>query len=94
MRVMMSTAPEYPALVSARLRALMAFQRKTTGDLAALLGVGQRAARRRMTGAAAISLEELPVIADWLGVSLSDLARDEAGIELGVPVKVPLGVVS
>ena len=54
--------------VAARVRALMAAQRKTTKDLAVLLSVSDRAAQRRRHGELEFSLSELEKVGTWLQV--------------------------
>lgn len=67
-------------VVAGNLRAEMARQKLSGVDLAALLKCSQQSASRRVTGAQAIDLDELPLIADWLGVNLFDLVttREQA----------------
>ncbi|HEY0889595.1 MAG TPA: helix-turn-helix domain-containing protein [Nocardioides sp.] len=59
--------------VAAEIRAEMARQRKTGVDLARLLQCSQQSASRRLNGGLGLDLDELPVIADWLGVPLVNL---------------------
>jgi transcriptional regulator with XRE-family HTH domain len=66
--------------VAANIRAEMAAQRKTAVDLAEAIHTGHRAAIRRWNGTQEISLNEVDVIARWLGVTRSSLmaAREVA----------------
>lgn len=63
-------------IVAGNLRAEMARQKLGGVDLAALLKCSQQSASRRVTGVQAIDLDELPRIAEWLGVSVFDLVTD------------------
>lgn len=51
----------------------MARQRRTGVELAAVLKCSQQSASRRINGGQGLDLDELPVIADWLGVNVMDL---------------------
>lgn len=51
----------------------MARQRKTGIELASLLNLSQQSASRRMNGETDIDLDELEVIAGWLGVNVPAL---------------------
>lgn len=51
----------------------MARQKRTGVELAAVLQCSQQAASRRITGEKGIDLDELPVIAEWLGINVTDL---------------------
>lgn len=53
---------------AAELRAEMARQRYTSSDLAGVLSLSQTSAHRRMTGDAGLDLDEIALIADWLGI--------------------------
>ncbi|WAC65151.1 hypothetical protein OVA14_07055 [Agrococcus sp. SL85] len=60
--------------VAAAVRAHMGWQRKSVADLAKVLGLGAKAARRRYNGAQEFSLYEVERLADWLEVDKYDLA--------------------
>jgi len=68
-------------VAAAELRAEMARQKRTGVELGAVLNCSQQSASRRITGEKAIELDELPLIAEWLGISVIDLLmpRDRAG---------------
>lgn len=59
--------------VAAELRAEMARQKRTGVDLAAALKCSQQSASRRLNGGQGLDLDELPVIAEWLGIDVMDL---------------------
>lgn len=59
--------------VAAELRAEMARQKRTGIELATVLKCSQQSASRRLNGGQGLDLDELPVIAEWLGVSVFDL---------------------
>ena len=59
--------------VAAEIRAEMARQRKTGIELASLLDLSQQSASRRVNGETDIDLDELEVIAGWLGVDVPAL---------------------
>jgi len=48
----------------------MARQRKTSIELAEVWGCSQSSASRRMTGEVGMTLDDIALVADWLGVSL------------------------
>lgn len=58
----------YRHYAAAELRAEMARQRYSSGDLAEALSLSQTSAHRRMTGDAGLDLDEIALVADWLGV--------------------------
>lgn len=60
-------------IAAGNLRAEMARQKLTGVDLADLLKCSQQSASRRITGAQGLDLDELPVVADWLGTSIAAL---------------------
>lgn len=51
----------------------MARQKRTGVELAAVLQCSQQSASRRLSGGAGLDLDELPLIAEWLGISVLDL---------------------
>lgn len=59
--------------VAAEVRAYLARQRKTQGDVAALLGLSQQSVSRRMSGVIPFDVEELHKIAVFLGVPVAAL---------------------
>lgn len=63
--------------VAAGLRANMARNKRTGVELATVLRCSQQTASRKMNGKG-IDLDELPVIADWLGCTVVDLIRGAA----------------
>lgn len=60
--------------VAAAVRSQMGWQHKGVSDLARVLGLGQRAAKRRYDGVLEFSLAEIERIAEWLGIDKLDLA--------------------
>ena len=72
-----------PQRVAAELRAEMGWQQKSVRELATVLDVEYRSAKARYDGVRELPLDELPVIAAWLGISVSQLTtgrrdRDKA----------------
>ena len=61
------------AMIAAEVRAEMARQNRTQRDLAERLGITQPSVQLRLSGQRPFRAEELPVIADWLGVPASQL---------------------
>jgi len=61
------------------IRAEMARKRKTQAGLAAVLGIAQSGASDRLRGIVPITVNELYVIADWLGVSPATFLVDPSG---------------
>lgn len=68
------------ARVAAQIRALMAARRKTSADLAEVLGISQSSASRRMHGDGLFTLDQLEETADWLGVPLTDIIIPVPGL--------------
>lgn len=60
--------------VAATVRAHMGWQRFSVAELASVLGLQQRAAKRRYDGEQDYSLAELERVAEWLDVSKEELA--------------------
>jgi transcriptional regulator with XRE-family HTH domain len=54
-------------------RGKLAQQLKVQTDVAAVLGLSQKAVSRRLIGTVSFSARELHVLADWLGVSPAEL---------------------
>lgn len=69
----MARTEELPKRVAVNVRAEMAAQRRNAVELARVLGIGHRAALRRVNGEQEFSLGELSKTAEWLGVSVSSL---------------------
>lgn len=63
----------YAEALGAEVRAALARQRKTQADLAAALGVTPATAARRLDGTSPFDVRELAIVANWLGVAISDL---------------------
>ncbi|GAA0189641.1 hypothetical protein GCM10008944_01250 [Cytobacillus oceanisediminis] len=59
--------------VASEVRAHMARQRKTQGDLAQALGIGEHTAGRRLRAEIPFDVIELEQIALWLDVPVADL---------------------
>lgn len=70
----MTTPTNLGERVAATVRAHMGWQRRSVADLARVLGLGHRAAKRRYDGTLALSLHEIEQIAAWLDVDKHDLA--------------------
>ncbi|QYM63430.1 MULTISPECIES: hypothetical protein [unclassified Microbacterium] len=62
-----------PQRVAAEVRAEMGWQKKPVRELAEVLDVVYRGAKQRYDGDREYQLDELPKIAEWLGVSVSQL---------------------
>ncbi|QUW18857.1 hypothetical protein [Agrococcus sp. Marseille-Q4369] len=60
--------------VAATVRAHMGWRRLPVSELARVLGLGQRAAKRRYDGVRDFSLTELERVAEWLDIDREDLA--------------------
>lgn len=60
------------------LRAEMARRRYTSTDLGTVLGISQQSASRRMTGEMGLNLDEVALIADWLGIDPTRLIQAAA----------------
>ena len=63
---------------AAEIRALMAAKRKTTSDLAAILGVSRSTASRRLSGNITLDFQEVETIAHWLEVPYERLVTPPA----------------
>lgn len=64
----MSSTNPVRAAAAGVIRAEMARRRLTSTDLASALNCSQSSASRRMTGEVGLSLDEVAVIAEWLGI--------------------------
>lgn len=51
----------------------MARQQRTGVELASVLNCSQQSASRRLNGGQGLDLDELPLIAEWLGINVIDL---------------------
>lgn len=71
----MSSGSGFSGQVVAAIRAEMGWRNLATRDLAAALRISPRAAARRLSGDVDISLNELSVIATWLGIAITDLVE-------------------
>lgn len=69
----MSTRQGLRQRVAAEIRAEMARQRRTGTELAKVIGCSQQSASRRINGGRGLDLDDLPLIAEWLGVDMADL---------------------
>lgn len=65
---------EYAELVAGNVRAEMARQEFSATDLAEVLNLTPTTVRKRMKGVSTFRAKEISAVADWLGVSVSDLA--------------------
>lgn len=75
-------ASSYSERVAGEVRAEMARQRRTQGDIAAALGWSQQFLSRRLTGDQPFALDEIEALASELGVPITQFsapfAREEA----------------
>lgn len=62
-----------PQRVAAEVRAEMGWQKKPIRELAEVLETPYRSAKQRYDGEREYQLDELPKIAEWLGVSVTQL---------------------
>ena len=67
------TPTDYCAAVAAEVRAEMARQRRTQGELAAALRITAPTAARRLDGSVPFDVRELMTVAVWLGVPVTQL---------------------
>lgn len=58
----------------------MARQKRTGVELAAVIKCSQQTASRRLVDGQGLDLDELPVIAEWLGVSVLSLIGSRSGL--------------
>lgn len=65
----MSSPLSIRQVVAAEVRAEMGRQRKTGVELATVLGISQQSASRRLRGETGLDLDEVAVVAEWLGVA-------------------------
>ncbi|MGA6128815.1 MULTISPECIES: helix-turn-helix domain-containing protein [unclassified Microbacterium] len=61
--------------IAGDLRAEMARQKRTGGELAEVLGISAHTAGRRLKGDIPFDVIELAAACDWLGISLVDVVR-------------------
>lgn len=68
-------APELtlPQRVAAEIRSEMGWQNKRIPELASALNIESRAAKARYDGTREYTLDEIPTVAAWLGVSVTQL---------------------
>jgi hypothetical protein len=72
---------ELSPLVAREMRAEMARQRKTVSDLAVALGLRDpKSARARYDGSKSMTISEVEVVADWLGIRRSQLLDVEVEV--------------
>lgn len=69
----MSTSQSLRERVAAEVRAEMARQKLTGVGLARVLNCSQQSASRRLIDGKGLALDDLPLIADWLGLTVVDL---------------------
>lgn len=67
---------------AAQIRAFMAARRRTSADLAVKLGVSAPTVNKKLHGDAAspFNLDEIQVIADWLGVPIAHIIDPVQGL--------------
>jgi hypothetical protein len=78
---MQTKRPRYSQQVAAEVRAVMARNQVSVGDVADALGLYRGTVRKRLSGDDAFDIDELAVVAAALGVSVHNLLppiRDEA----------------
>lgn len=77
MACMTKQTPGEAAAVSVadEVRAELARQRKTATELAAVLGITQHTAGRRLNGGTPFNLIELFAVASWLGLTVTEITR-------------------
>ncbi|MDQ1111205.1 transcriptional regulator with XRE-family HTH domain [Microbacterium testaceum] len=61
--------------LAGEVRAEMARQKRTAGEMARVLGITAHTAGRRLSGAVAFSVTELMAVAMWLGMDAKELLR-------------------
>ncbi|MBQ9916892.1 MAG: hypothetical protein IJO71_06795 [Microbacterium sp.] len=62
--------------LAAEVRAEMARQKRTAGEMAKVIGTTPHTAGRRLSGAVPFNIAELDAVAKWLGVDLASLMRE------------------
>jgi len=72
-------ATRFNEIVSMEIRAEMARQRRTQGDLAPALGLAQVSLSKRLTGVVAWSTDEIECAARELGVPIEQLVTPARG---------------
>ena len=70
--------------VARRVRGQLAEHEKTQHDAAAALGLSQSAVNRRLKGHLAFTIVELGILAEWMGVPITDLLPRETKVLAGV----------
>lgn len=67
---------------AAQIRAFMAARKRTGAELAVLLGISAQTMNRRLAGesASSFNLDEIQVIADWLGVPIAHIIDPVPGL--------------
>lgn len=61
--------------IAGELRAEMARQKRTAGELATVLGISAHTAGRRLNGETPFDVIELAGACEWLGISMVDVVR-------------------
>ncbi|MFT3871577.1 MAG: hypothetical protein QM714_02855 [Nocardioides sp.] len=69
----MGTPATFRQRVAAEIRAEMARQKRTGVQLAEVLQCSQQSVSRRLAEGQGLDLDELPLIAEWLGIDVLDL---------------------
>lgn len=77
----MSSQPTLRQVAAGNLRAEMARHRRTSADLAHVLDCSQSSASRRMTGETGMDLDEIAIVAAWLGIAPESLIAPPAATE-------------
>jgi transcriptional regulator with XRE-family HTH domain len=67
---------------AAQIRALMAARRRTSAELAEVLGMSQSAASRKLNGESRpFNLDQIQAVADWLDVPITDIITPVPGLD-------------
>lgn len=74
----MGTNRSLRQVIAAEVRAEMARQQKTGVELARVLKCSQQTASRRLVSGQGLDLDEVPLIADWLGIPVLSLLAPRA----------------
>ncbi|WP_172193577.1 helix-turn-helix domain-containing protein [Actinomyces faecalis] len=74
----MSSRETLTQIAAGRLRAEMAFRRRSSSDLASALGLSQSSASRRMTGEVSMDLDEIETVVKWLDIPVQRLIEEQA----------------
>ncbi|MGR9839052.1 helix-turn-helix domain-containing protein, partial [Escherichia coli] len=62
--------------LAGEVRAELARQKRTAGEMAQVLGITAHTAGRRLSGAVPFNVTELDAVARWLGVDVASLVQE------------------